>query len=149
MPRLSHHGPRYTSSELDTTTTSSPWDLNRLGIAARPALSPNDTLEVGLRRANLILTACQAIAGRCGDPVRCILPAIGFRSGASPATIERFVSDPMALSSGTRLGACNIIALIVAGGMGEVYKANDVRLDRGTGGALITVVLNWTAGLTK
>ena len=37
----------------------------------------------------------------------------------------------MALISGTRLGPYEILAPIGAGGMGEVYKAKDTRLDRG------------------
>ena len=36
----------------------------------------------------------------------------------------------MALSAGTRLGPYEILGLIDAGGMGEVYKARDTRLDR-------------------
>jgi len=36
----------------------------------------------------------------------------------------------MALSSGTRLGPYEILAPIGAGGMGEVYRARDSRLDR-------------------
>ena len=36
----------------------------------------------------------------------------------------------MALQPGTRLGAYEIVALIGAGGMGEVYRAKDMRLDR-------------------
>jgi eukaryotic-like serine/threonine-protein kinase len=34
------------------------------------------------------------------------------------------------LAAGNRLGAYEIIAAIGAGGMGEVYKAKDTRLDR-------------------
>src|SRR4030088_294458 len=36
----------------------------------------------------------------------------------------------MALAAGTRLGPYEIIGPIGAGGMGEVYRANDTRLDR-------------------
>jgi eukaryotic-like serine/threonine-protein kinase len=36
----------------------------------------------------------------------------------------------MALSSGSRLGPYEIVSALGAGGMGEVYKARDTRLDR-------------------
>ena len=36
----------------------------------------------------------------------------------------------MVLQPGTRLGSYDVIALIGQGGMGEVYKARDTRLDR-------------------
>ncbi len=37
----------------------------------------------------------------------------------------------MSLAAGTRLGPYEIESPIGAGGMGEVYKARDTRLDRG------------------
>jgi serine/threonine protein kinase len=37
----------------------------------------------------------------------------------------------MALQTGARLGAYEVLSLIGAGGMGEVYRARDTRLDRG------------------
>src|SRR6266852_2608873 len=36
----------------------------------------------------------------------------------------------MSLTSGTKLGPCEILAPIGAGGMGEVYRARDTRLGR-------------------
>ena len=36
----------------------------------------------------------------------------------------------MALTSGTRLGTFEILDMVGAGGMGEVYRARDTRLDR-------------------
>ena len=36
----------------------------------------------------------------------------------------------MALSRGTRLGPYEVTALIGSGGMGEVYRIRDTRLDR-------------------
>ncbi|MCA1649728.1 MAG: hypothetical protein LC753_05395, partial [Acidobacteria bacterium] len=38
--------------------------------------------------------------------------------------------DPMALGVGTRVGPYTIVAPLGAGGMGEVYRARDTKLDR-------------------
>jgi serine/threonine protein kinase len=45
-------------------------------------------------------------------------------------TYKRFIGRFMSLSVGTRLGPYEIVALIGAGGMGEVYRARDTRLNR-------------------
>jgi eukaryotic-like serine/threonine-protein kinase len=56
---------------------------------------------------------------------------IGDDSDAIDSTSGRLVPVfPMSLSIGEKLGPYVILAPIGAGGMGEVYKANDTRLDR-------------------
>ena len=47
-----------------------------------------------------------------------------------------------ALTAGTRLGPYQIIKPIGAGGMGEVYKASDTRLDRVV--AVKLLIRHWT-----
>lgn len=74
----------------------------------------------------------------------------------------------MSLAPGVRLGAYEVLSLIGAGGMGEVYRARDSKLNRDVAIAVapdgrflmnvavegatqppITIVLNWDAGLKK
>src|SRR6266704_6972565 len=50
-----------------------------------------------------------------------------MRRGGMPRCI---IHPKMALTSGTRLGPHEILSAIGAGGMGEVYRARDTRLDR-------------------
>jgi eukaryotic-like serine/threonine-protein kinase len=64
----------------------------------------------------------------------------------------------MPLSAGSRLGPYEIESAVGAGGMGEVYRARDTRLDRAVAiktlpEALshdpVTVAVNWSAALCR
>jgi serine/threonine protein kinase len=50
--------------------------------------------------------------------------------GSEDAGASKIVQHPMTLSAGTRLGPYEILAPIGAGGMGEVYRSKDTKLDR-------------------
>ncbi len=50
--------------------------------------------------------------------------------GWGPAQLEKADPEPMPLSPGTRLGPYEVLSSLGAGGMGEVYRAKDTRLDR-------------------
>ena len=52
-------------------------------------------------------------------------------AGRAPnSAAARIIREHMPLQAGTRLGPYEILSLMGAGGMGEVYRARDTRLDR-------------------
>jgi serine/threonine protein kinase/tetratricopeptide (TPR) repeat protein len=53
-----------------------------------------------------------------------------LNSAALPSFQKSALSARLELSNGTRLGDFQILSLLGAGGMGEVYRARDLRLDR-------------------
>ena len=53
------------------------------------------------------------------------------RSDRFPLSLPReYSGHAMALTSGMKLGPCEIVSPLGAGGMGEVYRTRDTRLDR-------------------
>jgi serine/threonine protein kinase len=57
----------------------------------------------------------------------CAVSQAVIRPRRCPAPI---ITSSLALTPGTRLGPYEILSAIGAGGMGEVYRARDTRLDR-------------------
>jgi hypothetical protein len=48
---------------------------------------------------------------------------------ARPARYNLAASEvPMPISAGSKLGSCEILSLLGAGGMGEVYRARDAKV---------------------
>src|SRR5262249_46092209 len=80
-------------------------------IAAAPRLVVDDIIEARRRRESAEDAACRG---------RRFVPPVPFW----------YPPSPMPLTGGTRLGPYEILSPIGSGGMGEVYRARDTRLDR-------------------
>jgi serine/threonine protein kinase len=53
-----------------------------------------------------------------------------YRPAPLLVAVLRFVAEFMTPASGTRLGLYEIVSALGVGGMGEVYRAHDMRLER-------------------
>ena len=77
-------------------------------------------------RSAFLAQACQTDPALRSEVESLLASGSGGNDGFLPST----PADHLALETGFRLGPYEIVALIGAGGMGEVYRARDTRLDR-------------------
>ena len=98
------------------------------------------------------------LAGACGDAdVRAEVEALLASHGAAQETLERPAAEMLAQSlaaetaslTGRRLGAYRIDAPLASGGMGEVYRATDMRLHRAVALKILPANVREDAGLRQ
>src|SRR5450432_1386746 len=93
------------------------------------AAEPPSCAQGGIMLARSFCPAHRLVS-TCGLP--CSFGFLRFRPLGlpPPSPLARYTCNRMSLSTGMRLGPYEILAPIGAGGMGEVYKARDTRLNR-------------------
>jgi serine/threonine protein kinase len=82
--------------------------------------------DAALRREVEAMVAAHGNAGQFGETPLFAVGAGAVAADAGSVSAHR----PMNLPAGTKLGAFEIVALLGAGGMGEVYRARDTQLGR-------------------
>ena len=119
-----------------------------LDPASRPAFLEGACTDASLRHEveSLILAHEQAGPGvlNADFPPRLKLgqiPNVPEPTGAQFVALGSTIS-PTRLSPGTRFGPYEVQELVGAGGMGEVYRARDTRLDRTVGIKVLPIILS-------
>ena len=81
-----------------------------------------------------LVVPCRRMSGRASSypsaSARWFLTSAFSRSNRPSALLHRHIIPALALTLGTRLGVYDIIAPIGEGGMGQVFRARDTKLDR-------------------
>jgi TolB-like protein/Flp pilus assembly protein TadD len=89
----------------------------------------HEVLERPLEARATYLAEVEKADPQAAEEVRALLSA-GRRAADDVFGSATSTGGPTRLAAGTRLGPYEIVSLAGAGGMGEVYKATDTRLDR-------------------
>ena len=112
----------------ETSKTVVGLHVQRLAPAPRIVDNGSSVENVAVQRTAAHMESSEASASKIGHASR--RRAIPVRCGTGPQPAVECPGSFMSLAPGARLGPYEILAPIGAGGMGEVYRARDTRLDR-------------------